>query len=265
VVSQVACDMAWHPYRPLLAVITGDGGVRVVDLVSDSWSGVIFREVHHAAQRIAWQPYSGTSLAVASAAGVCVWCFKSNQRWRVLSAPAVDLAWAPSGKQLAVASTDGLFICDLGEAPLVRLVSSSVGRVAWSPSGSQLVVSAASGTRFAVWRTTDWTRSVWHAPRSTVTAAAWSPDGESMLFVCEHDSRIYALRGGQAHIVFDCDETCLLNDEELSLGGPVHNLLWNPRGLRVAVTFAASPAILILSATFADFLELNIMCVGVDL
>ncbi len=62
----------------------------------------------------------------------------------------------------------------------------------WSPCGRWLYA-ASTGPSFRVWDTRNWTAQRWALPSGCVSAAAWSPDGLTLLVALADSPRLFAL------------------------------------------------------------------------
>ncbi|KAL7827634.1 hypothetical protein SRHO_G00333520 [Serrasalmus rhombeus] len=126
--------------------------------------------------------------------------------------------------------------------PLQRVGGGGVTNVSWSPDGSRLLAATPSAL-FRVWETRMWTCERWPCLKGRCQSGCWSPDGSRLLFSVQGEMVIYALTfsdmtGGpkSAAVVADLSEATFSGtDGEITVGGEVQSLAWDPSGERLAV------------------------------
>lgn len=92
-----------------------------------------------------------------------------------------------------------------------------------------------------------WTCERWPCIKGRCQSACWSPDGSRLLFSVQGEMVIYALTftdspGGPkaAAVVADLSETTFDSPNgDITIGGEVQSLAWDPRGERLAVLLKA--------------------------
>ncbi|TRY91714.1 hypothetical protein DNTS_003343 [Danionella cerebrum] len=192
--------------------------------------------------------------------------------------PITSLAWSPSGSLLVSASpvdtammlhddddddddddvtkrNNGwlvrLQVWDVAAetcVPLRRVGGGGVTLLSWAPDGERLLAASPSAL-FRVWETRMWTCERWPCLKGSCQAACWSSDGSCLLFSIQGESLLYNLTfsdltGGpkSASVVADLSETSFPGPEgDLTVGGEVFSLSWDPRGERLAVLLRGDP------------------------
>ncbi|EPZ36701.1 hypothetical protein O9G_006063, partial [Rozella allomycis CSF55] len=152
-----------------------------------------------------WRPFSGSTLAVASKYGICLWTIKTSKKllevkdtdirvftsgggqesWMtLLSHPGqqnvVSLSWSPCGSYLAAIcdGSNSLFVWEISTqkcTSFVRLDGPILG-LKWSPNGEKLAIAVPS--YFRIWNTLTWTSS--HVScNGLISCFEWMPDSQN--------------------------------------------------------------------------------------
>ncbi|XP_033639313.1 aladin-like [Asterias rubens] len=258
--------LAWHPHTNKCAVAWKDDVVRVFTANSE-----VVPTLKHRFQRVvaflAWKPLSASVLAVACQTCIMIWNVDpkslstrpSASCAQVLSqnghGPITSLAWDPRGRMLVSASPSdtAMPVWDVPRETCVTLRRSGGGGVSllrWSPDNTKLFTATPS-EMFRVWETRTWTCEKWTGLSGRCQAACWSPDSKTLLFCTENKPIIYALGfnetgdviGGAraavtcadlSEVTVDCDQ------QQISVGGLIQDLAWDPNGERLAVLFKST-------------------------
>jgi len=264
--------IAWHPHTPKLATAHADDTVRISSAVADSKTATVKPILKHSAMRnvscLSWRPNSGGQLAVGCSSGVLLWSIDpssvvsrpSANCATILSrpghSPVTGISWAPSGRLMASCSPADTNIIIWSPSsgacePLKRVSGGGNFLVLWSPDSSRLF-SATPGKVFRVWEEKDWSCERWTVggQDGRVSAAAWSPDSQQLLFATADESVLYSVSfsaNGEAAVpVLDLSKVCLSSGE--IGGGLVQDIQWDKSGHRVAVTFRDTDLVCILRA-----------------
>ncbi|KAK8750122.1 hypothetical protein OTU49_015246 [Cherax quadricarinatus] len=255
-------SVAWHPHTNTLAAVFCDDTIRIF-AAGRSISPLLKHRLQKSIMHIAWMPYSASLLAVGCECGILLWTLDpvnvvtrpSGSCVSLLAYPSAtpinSLTWHPKGNLLACVggSSSQLIVWDVGrEVPVVvhSGTGGSISLVLWSPNSSRLFV-AYSSKIMRVFETRDWTYEQWSL-ESPVKSAAWSCLGHLLLFVTQDDPVLYYLGfipgediGGTqvAAQVADLTQTLVTDEdgEEISVGGAVRQLAWDPRSERLAIVF----------------------------
>jgi len=282
--SPVRC-LAWHPHTRKLAVVSRDDCVRVGG--NGAKSKPILR---HAGQRgiscLSWRPCGSAELAVGCRMGIMVWTLDpasvvsrlSTSCVRPLTqpghAPVTSIAWHPSGKLLASASPADptMMIWSVASeqsAPVRRVSGGGVSLLRWSFDGMKLFA-ATPGRTFRVWNTKLWKQDRWTLPgvQANVSCAAWSSDNNHLVFATNDEPNLYAvscfsqtdaavpvLDLSEVLVNFDCNSGG--GDETVVAGGLVQNIVWEPAGHRLALTFRSTPLVAVFLARSGRTLSLT--------
>lgn len=127
--------------------------------------------------------------------------------------------------------------------------------VTWSPDGAKLFA-ATPGRTFRVWSCQDWSPERWSVggAKGRVSAAAWSPSGDHVVFSVTDETVLYAMSftagaGDAAIPVVDLSQLAVHDgQEEIIAGGLVQSLAWDATGQRIAVSFSSTPLVALLAA-----------------
>jgi len=187
--------------------------------------------------------------------------------------PVTAISWHVNGSLLlsCSASDSSLILWNTASETKVPLRRMGAGfhLVLWSPN-PELIFSATTSTAFRIWYTSKkWTSERWNVLGGYVNTACWSPDGTTLLFTTTTDPKIFCLKfmpnvqGGEGtesstpsdgtsipdeptwhssgaavpvmdltSVSFNCED-----GEEISTGGLVQTMKWDPTGERVVVSF----------------------------
>uniref|UniRef100_A0A673JUL5 Aladin seven-bladed propeller domain-containing protein n=1 Tax=Sinocyclocheilus rhinocerous TaxID=307959 RepID=A0A673JUL5_9TELE len=256
-------SFAWHPHTDKFAVALLDDSIRIYKSNSSATP-----TLKHRCQRsvcaLQWKPLCGSALAVACQSCLLIWhvdptslstryCSNTSVSLSLslslsLSvSPITSIAWSPTGSLLVSASPvdTAMMVWDVAAesaVPLQRVGGGGVTYLSWSPDGSRLLAATPSAL-FRVWETRMWTCERWPCLKGSCQSACWSPDGGCLLLSMQGERVIYALTfsdltGGSkaASVVADLSETSFPGpDGDLTVGGEVCSLSWDPRGERLAV------------------------------
>merc|ERR1719509_402125 len=207
--SPVRC-LAWHPHTAKLAVALQDDSIHV-----HTSHQLVKPVLKHAGQRavncMAWKPCGASELAVGCQAGVLLWHVDPasvvsrpstscvTKLFRAGHSPVTGVCWDPTGKLLVSccpADTSMIVWSAASEVatPLRRVGGGGVSLVKWSPDGSKLFA-ATPGRTFRVWSCQDWSPERWTVggAKGRVSAAAWSPRGDHVVFATTDESVLYAM------------------------------------------------------------------------
>ncbi|XP_019747242.1 aladin [Hippocampus comes] len=262
---------SWHPHTDKFAVALLDDSVKIYNPKS-----AITPTLKHRLQRsiaaVQWKPLCASALAVACQNCLLVWnvdpCSLSTRPSsgcaQVLShpghSPVTSIAWSPNGSLLVSASPmdTAMMVWDVASescVPLQRVGGGGVSFLSWSTDGSHLLASTPSAL-FRVWETRMWTCERWPCEKGRCQSGCWSPDGSRLLFTVQGETVIYALtftdtpgvltgasKGSQtASVVADLSQTTFNTSEgDVTVGGEVQSLTWDPRGERLAVLLKGDP------------------------
>ncbi|KAI2661045.1 Aladin [Labeo rohita] len=208
--SQMLDCFAWHPHTDKFAVALLDDSIKIYKSHS-STTPTLKHRCQRSVCALQWKPLCGSALAVACQSCLLIW-----------HVDPTSLSTRPSSGCAQVLSHPG-------HSPITSIV--------WSPTGSLLVSASPVDTSMMVWDV---------AAESCVPlqrSACWSPDGGCLLLSIQGERVIYALTfsdltGGPkaATVVADLSETTFPGpDGDLTVGGEVCSLSWDPRGERLAV------------------------------
>jgi len=270
--------IAWHPHTRKLAVVSRDDCVRI------SGNGASTKPIlRHTGQRgiscLAWRPCGTAELAVGCKMGIMIWTLDpgsvvsrpSTSCVRTLSksghTPVTSLTWSPSGKLLASGcpADPNMLIWSVasGQNILVKRVSGGgISLLRWSPDGSKLFA-ATPGTTFRVWDTKSWQPDRWTValPKDSVQCAAWSPDSNFLVFATVDEPLLYSVSlissGDSAVPVVDLSEVIADEDDDLMGGGLVQDIVWDPAGYRLAVSYRKTSLISIFSTQTGRLLSIT--------
>ncbi|XP_053312167.1 aladin [Spea bombifrons] len=262
---------AWHPHTNKFALALLDDSIRVYTSGSHTVPTLKHRLQKDVAS-MAWKPLCASILAVACQSCVLVWHVDptslstrpSSGCAQVLShpghSPVTSVCWSPSGKILLSASPvdTTMLVWDVATescVPLQRVGGGGVTFLSWSPDGSK-VLAATPSSVFRVWETQMWTCERWPTLQGRCQTGCWSPDGSRLLFAVKGESVIYSLLfsvsdgqtqgcvGGSqsANVVADISETVFETENgEISIGGEIQSMAWDPSGERLAVILKGNP------------------------
>lgn len=257
----------WHPHAIKCAVAFHDDSVHIFTTDSE-FVPVLKHKLQKGVTDIKWKPFSSSVIAVACHNGILIWQIDptslvtrpSSSCMRLLShkrnEPITSIAWHPDGCLLASASAADTTMniwdtCLETSVPLRRYGGGGVSLLKWSPDGSRLLAATPSSI-FRVWETQKWTCERWSKLEGHCQAACWSPDGSVLLFTNSGDTAVYFLTfnssteikphtiGGSklAVPVIDVSEVLVTSgDEELRVGGIIHQMVWDKKGERLAISF----------------------------
>uniref|UniRef100_A0A8C5PBG8 Aladin WD repeat nucleoporin n=1 Tax=Leptobrachium leishanense TaxID=445787 RepID=A0A8C5PBG8_9ANUR len=263
---------AWHPHTNKFALALIDDSIRVYTSGSQTVPTLKHRLQKDVAS-MAWKPLCASILAVACQSCVLVWHVDPNSLStrpssgcaQILSypghSPVTSVCWSPSAKVLLSASPvdTAVLVWNVSTescVPLQRVGGGGVTFLSWSPDGSK-VVGATPSPVFRVWETQMWSCERWPTLHGRFQTGCWSPDGSRLLFAVKGESVIYSLSfsssdgqskgtvgGGQsAMMVADVSETTFETENgEISIGGEIHSIAWDPSGERLAVIITGNPA-----------------------
>ncbi|XP_052420569.1 aladin isoform X2 [Carassius gibelio] len=251
-------SFAWHPHTDKFAVALLDDSIKIYKSNS-SPTPTLKHRCQRSVCALQWKPLCGSALAVACQSCLLIWHVDpaslstrpSSGCAQVLShpghSPITSIAWSPTGSLLVSASPvdTSMMVWDVAAestVPLQRVGGGGVTHLSWSPDGSRLLAATPSAL-FRVWETRMWTCERWPCLKGSCQSACWSPDGGCLLLSMQGERVIYALTfsdltGGPkaASVVADLSETTFPGpDGDLTVGGEVCSLSWDPRGERLAV------------------------------
>uniref|UniRef100_A0AAR2KKN2 Aladin seven-bladed propeller domain-containing protein n=1 Tax=Pygocentrus nattereri TaxID=42514 RepID=A0AAR2KKN2_PYGNA len=260
-------SFAWHPHTDKFAVALLDDSIKIYNSRSAT-APTLKHRLQRNVSAMQWKPLCASALAVACHTCLLVWHVDptslstrpSSGCAQVLShpghSPVTSIAWSPSGSLLVSASPvdTAMMVWDVAAencVPLQRVGGGGVTNVSWSPDGSRLLAATPSAL-FRVWETRMWTCERWPCLKGRCQSGCWSPDGSRLLFSVQGEMVIYALtfsdmtgtlyrgciRGGpkSAAVVADLSETTFSGTGgEITVGGEVQSLAWDPSGERLAV------------------------------
>ncbi|XP_063076448.1 aladin isoform X2 [Engraulis encrasicolus] len=249
---------AWHPHTEKFAVALLDDSIRIYNSKSET-APTLKHRLQRSVAALQWKPLCASALAVACHTCLLVWHVDptslstrpSSGCAQVLSypghAPVTSIAWAPSGSTLVSASPvdTAMLVWDVAAescVPLQRVGGGGVSFLSWAPDGGR-VLAATPSALFRVWETRMWTCERWPCLQGRCQSGCWSPDGSRLLFSVQGEMVIYALTfndalGGpkDAAVVADLSDTTFNSpDGDITVGGEVQSLAWDPRGERLAV------------------------------
>ncbi|XP_028842607.1 aladin isoform X2 [Denticeps clupeoides] len=249
---------AWHPHTDKFAVALLDDTIRIYNSKSAT-SPTLKHRLQRSVSSLQWKPLCASELAVACHNCLLVWHIDptslstrpSSGCAQVLShpghSPVTSIAWSPSGSLLVSASPvdTAMLVWDVAIescVPLQRVGGGGVTFLSWAPDGGR-VLAATPSALFRVWETRMWTCERWPCLKGRLQTGCWSPDGTRLLFSVQNEMVIYALTfsdspGGPkaASVVADLSETTFSGPNgDVTVGGEVQSLAWDPKGERLAV------------------------------
>ncbi|XP_049609852.1 aladin [Syngnathus scovelli] len=262
---------AWHPHTDKFAVALLDDSIKIYNPQSLT-TPTLKHRLQRSVAAVQWKPLCASGLAVACQNCLLVWnvdpCSLSTRPSsgcaQVLShpghSPVTSIAWSPNGSLLASASPKdtAMMVWDVAAescVPLQRVGGGGVSFLSWSTDGSHLLASTPSAL-FRVWETRRWTCERWPCEKGRCQSGCWSPDGSRLLFTVQGETVIYALtftetpgvltgttKGSPvASVVADLSQTTFNTSQgEVTVGGEIQSLTWDPRGERLAVLFKGDP------------------------
>ncbi|CAH1391573.1 unnamed protein product [Nezara viridula] len=253
-VGPVIC-MSWHPSNTKLAIGTTDDSVSIFS-VQTRITPVLKSKAQRRITDIAWRPLTAGELAVGCADGIALWNVDPNSFVaRPSSSTAVvlrhsyvtSIAWSPQG--------DILVSCNGMDKSIVVWHVDTKERIAvpcaggasfllWNPSLSKLMAATLSKT-FRLWSTEKWDCETWTTAGGRVTAAAWSHDGNCLLFATSALPYIYCLQRDRdlfgdappASIVANTTFVQIPGTEDM-IGGEVKKMDWDSESRHLAVLFS---------------------------
>ncbi|XP_030379155.1 aladin [Scaptodrosophila lebanonensis] len=275
--SCIRC-IAWHCHVLKLAVAGGDDVVRIYNKNShDGPSLVIKRSIHAQITCMSWRPLCASELVIGCRAGLCFWIIDSNFHLTRPSTPNLTLQhpsklpitsmqWNKNGSLLATASIGDSSILiwqpEMGIVQPLKHLGPPGSLLKWSPSNEYLFAGTV-GRIFWVWHCDPtWTSERWKCNGGTVQTATWSPCGRFLLFVTTAEPILYSLQFIQQHL-HQCDNevmaiadlsACPLNGNNQTLiGGNAQQLVWDPHGQFLVVTFKATNYIAVFRTAINKF------------
>ncbi|XP_077368761.1 aladin isoform X1 [Festucalex cinctus] len=259
---------AWHPHTDKFAVALLDDSIKIYNHKSCATTPILKHRLQRSVAAVKWKPLCASGLAVACQSCLLVWhvdpCSLSTRPSsgcaQVLShpghSPVTSIAWSPNGSLLVSASPNdtAMMVWDVAAescVPLRRVGGGGVSFLSWSTDGSHLLASTPSAV-FRVWETRMWTCERWPCEKGRCQSGCWSPDGSRLLFTVQGETVIYALtfndtpgtsKGSQvASVVADLSQTTFNTSEgDVTVGGEIQSLTWDPRGERLAVLLKGDP------------------------
>ncbi|OXU27677.1 hypothetical protein TSAR_003748 [Trichomalopsis sarcophagae] len=290
--------IAWHPNCIRLAVATRDDRIRIF-----STGNIATAILRHSAQKsvccMSWRPNAGRELAAACQNGVLVWNVELGAASNSLShafmlkhrnhAPVTSVSWSPQGDVLVSCSlTDmNMIIWDVAKEsgiPLRRVGGGGLCFARWSSCGSRLLATTCRKI-FRVWNIgagTPWKAERWTVPNGRVAAACFGPnltllftstEDPAMVFSLPLQEQIFDLKkigttddNKVALPLIDLSKvTFMSNDEDMqvSVGGRVISMDWDPLGKYLAVIFQDSPLVALFKTKIGNtsrITEVKPMC-----
>lgn len=275
--------ISWHPHWTRLAVATRDDRIRIF---SKDISGVAILK-HNAQKSVCcmnWRTNCGRQLAVACQSGILIWTIELGAASNSLShatllkyknhAPVTSVTWNPEGDLLVSSSlTDSnMIIWDVSREsgiPLKRVGSGGLCFTRWSSCGSRLF-SASCSKVFRIWNIgtgAPWMPEKWTVSSGRVAAACFGPN-LTLLFTSTEDPATVFSMPLEDHI-FDVKTVGNFNDskvavplidlskftftnpdndeEEMTIGGRVISMDWDPSGRYLAIIFQESPLVAVFT------------------
>uniref|UniRef100_A0A8C1M2G3 Aladin seven-bladed propeller domain-containing protein n=1 Tax=Cyprinus carpio TaxID=7962 RepID=A0A8C1M2G3_CYPCA len=258
-------SFAWHPHTDKFAVALLDDSIKIYKSNS-SPTPTLKHRCQRSVCALQWKPLCGSALAVACQSCLLIWHVDpaslstrpSSGCAQVLShpghSPITSIAWSPTGSLLVSASPvdTSMMVWDVAAesaVPLQRVGGGGVTYLSWSPDGSRLLAATPSAL-FRVWETRMWTCERWPCLKGSCQSACWSPDGGCLLLSMQGERVIYALtfsdltgiNNTYSSPVTACQLLLILKGFSslsallnISVGGEVCSLSWDPRGERLAV------------------------------
>uniref|UniRef100_G3NFQ2 Achalasia, adrenocortical insufficiency, alacrimia n=1 Tax=Gasterosteus aculeatus aculeatus TaxID=481459 RepID=G3NFQ2_GASAC len=254
---------AWHPHTDKFALALLDDSIKIYNPKSAT-TPTLKHRLQRSVAAVQWKPLCASALAVACQNCSLVWhvdpCSLSTRPSsgcaQVLShpghSPVTSIAWSPSGSLLLSASPmdTAMMVWDVASescVPLQRVGGGGVTFLSWSPDGSHVLASTPSAL-FRVWETRMWTCERWPCVKGRCQSGCWSPDGSRLLFAVQGEAVIYAMTfsdkpGPQAAAaVADLSETTFNTAKgDITVGGEIQSLSWDPTGERLAVLLKGDP------------------------
>ncbi|XP_050692794.1 aladin-like [Eriocheir sinensis] len=265
-------SVCWHPHTNTHWAWFMSEAVRLF-MAGHSVAPFLKHRHQRGLTQVAWMPLSAGVLAIGCESGVQLWVLDPNtvvgrpsgSCATLLTHPAVTpvaaLTWHPKGNLLACVGGGGsrVVVWDVWREVAVVVHGGGAGgaatQVLWSPDGSRLLVTYA-GKTMRIFETQRWTYEQWSL-ESPVQSAVWSGQGHVLLFVTQADPTLYCLTfvpgegvGGTQVAAQVADLTQIIvtckDGEEMSVGGAVRQLAWDPRSERLAVVFRDTECVALL-------------------
>ncbi|XP_014235763.1 aladin [Trichogramma pretiosum] len=271
--------IAWHPHCIRLAIATRDDRIRILSTSNIGTSAVLRHSSQKSVCCMSWRPHAGRELAAACQNGVLIWNIELGAASNTLSqafmlkyrnhAPVTSVSWSPQGDLLVSCSlTDmNMIIWDVSMesgVPLRRVGGGGLCFTRWSSCGSRLLATTCRKI-FRVWNTGTgdaWTAERWTVPGGRVAAACFGPN-LTLLFTSTEDpatvfslplqeqvfdSKVVSSDTKAAVPLIDLSKVSFASEnegEEISVGGRVVAMDWDPKGKYLAIMFQNSPMIAI--------------------
>jgi len=195
--------------------------------------------------------------------------------------PVSHVEWQPNGELLlSVSAVDSSVILwntasETGEVlRRVGILGGGIGGfhcAQFSPDGKSLFAAHATTEAFRMWSTSKWTQESWRISGGSVKSACWSSDSSTLLYAVTNDCKIFCIKfrpvevqapgtaagvfdgedsgkvAGAAVPVMDLQQVTFSNEDgaEVTTGGEVQSMRWDPTGERLAVSFVGSNLIAI--------------------
>lgn len=278
--------IAWHPHCSRLAVASRDDRIRIF---SPDMKGIA--TLRHAEQKsvcsMSWRPNAGRELAAACHRGILIWTVELGAASNSLShavllkqrnhAPVTSVEWNRVGSLLVSCSPNdsNMIIWNVEKEKSVQLKRIGGGGLCfskWSLTDDNLFA-ATCRTVFRLWETgvgEPWSCEKWSVPSSRVAAACFGP--ETLLFTTTDDSASLFSVVMKDHIfnvkkrrltdnsqsavpLVNLSRVTFLNndnDKEITVGGRVLSMDWDPSGSYLAILFQESPLVAIFKTVITD-------------
>ncbi|EDW07994.1 aladin [Drosophila mojavensis] len=267
--------IAWHVHVFKLAVAGMDDVVRIYGKTTESHGG-IGHVLKSATQTqitcMAWRPLCAFELVVGCSQGLCFWIIDNNLHLgRTINPsytlkhpsnlPISSLKWSKDGSLLASSSIGDRAILiwhpDSKRVKPLKRLGPPGSLLSWSPN-NEWIFAATVDRVFRVWKCHNkWTSDRWVCDGGNVQACCWSPCSRFLLFVNTADPILYRLQFVQLILmkskaddkevlpVADLNACSLDSSNQTFIGGTAQQLVWDPHGKYVVITFKSTNSIAI--------------------
>ncbi|CEG47153.1 WD40 repeat protein [Plasmopara halstedii] len=258
--DETIIDLNWHPSRDVLAVAQSGGVVTLYHVESASWDA---RVLEHPKQvdigSIEWGKFTGNTLAVACKTGIFLWKVpvkeKEPELLEILKHPSntgfSHVCWNADGSLLAAyyrGSKEIVLFDVIFSRSTVLQCSYNLSTLHWSPNSAYLFATTEADVSL-MWETLTWKRETWEV---AAEGCGWSNDGRCLLVGLRNSTLLYpyvfqncppsldAQISSPALDFAEMQHFSLDRSASAIVGGKIKDIVWDPSGSRVAVTYRTS-------------------------
>ena len=258
----------WHPNIVRCALCLVNDSIYIYS--ADAKVPLLKHPLQSKVTAISWNPIREDMLAVCCETSVLIWTveFHSKQygsrseNVKVINTgipvPLTDIKFDPSGQYLVACcpQSSKLIIIDSAKTPeevtAVRQFGTCFTRVLWSPDNSQLLCLTTSNN-MRIFNNKSWSSTkLQNKFAGVIQCAVWSrPKNHIVLIAPRDSSEVYALffhhsveatdtgSSRAFHKVLDLTEFEFSNG--VKVGGKVHDMVWDKKSERLAISFKGLP------------------------